>query len=47
MYALTFLGAIRKASNVEKLLVIKVVGVVSIAGFIAEVGDIGRFKSPK
>ena len=39
--------AIRKVSNVEKLLAIKGVGVVTIAGFIAEVGDIRRFKSPK
>lgn len=32
---------------VEKLLAIKGVGLVTITGFIAEVGDIGRFKSPK
>lgn len=31
----------------EKLLAIKGVGSVTIAGFIAEVGDIRRFKSPK
>lgn len=33
--------------DVEKLLAIKGVGSVTIAGFIAEVGDIRRFKSPK
>jgi len=32
---------------VENLLVIKGVGVISVAGFISEVGDISRFKSPK
>ena len=38
---------IRKVQHVEKLLAIKGVGCVTIAGFIAEVGDIRRFKSPK
>lgn len=33
--------------HTEKLLAIKGVGVTSVAGFIAEVGDIGRFQSPK
>lgn len=33
--------------NVEKLLAIKGVGFSSVAGFIAEVGDIGRFTDPK
>ena len=33
--------------NVEKLLAIKGVGFSSVAGFIAEVGDIGRFIDPK
>ena len=33
--------------NVEKLLAIKGVGFCSVAGFIAEVGDIGRFTDPK
>ena len=37
---------IRKVQHVEKLLAIKGVGSVTIAGFIAEVGDIRRFKSP-
>jgi transposase len=36
-----------KVDHVEKLLAIKGVGVITIAGFIAEVGDIRRFKSPK
>lgn len=38
---------IRKVQYVEKLLAIKGVGMITIAGFIAEVGDIRRFKSPK
>lgn len=32
---------------VEKLLAIKGVGMITVAGFLAEVGDIGRFDSPK
>ena len=36
-----------KVEHVEKLLAIKGVGIITIAGFIAEVGDIRRFKSPK
>ena len=36
-----------KVKYVEKLLAIKGVGVITIAGFLAEVGDIRRFKSPK
>ena len=38
---------ILKVPHVEKLLAIKGVGNVTIVGFIAEVGDIRRFKSPK
>ena len=38
---------ILKVKYVEKLLAIKGVGTITIAGFIAEVGDIRRFKSPK
>lgn len=38
---------VRKVKYVENLLAIKGVGVITIAGFIAEVGDIRRFKSPK
>lgn len=36
-----------KVANVEKLLAIPGVGIVTVAGFLAEVGDIGRFDSPK
>jgi len=39
--------AILKVQYVEKLLAIKGVGIITIAGFIAEVGDIRRFHSPK
>ena len=38
---------ILKVQYVEKLLAIKGVGSITIAGFIAEVGDIRRFRSPK
>lgn len=38
---------ILKVDYVEKLLDIKGIGPVTIAGFLAEVGDIRRFKSPK
>lgn len=33
--------------HVEKLLAIKGVGLITVAGFLAEVGDVGRFDSPK
>lgn len=36
-----------KVPNVEKLLTIKGIGIITVAGFLAEVGDIGRFQSPK
>lgn len=36
-----------KVPNVEKLLAIKGIGIITVAGFLAEVGDIGRFQSPK
>ena len=39
--------AILKVKHAEKLLAIKGVGNITIAGFIAEVGGIRRFKSPK
>lgn len=39
--------AVLKVKHVEKLLAIKGVGIITIAGFLAEVGDIRRFKSPK
>ena len=38
---------ILKVDHVENLLAIKGVGSITIAGFMAEVGDIRRFKSPK
>ena len=38
---------IQKVRYVEKLLAMKGVGSITIAGFIAEVGDIRHFKSPK
>ena len=38
---------IRQVEYVDKLQKIKGIGAVTIAGFIAEVGDIRRFKSPK
>ena len=36
-----------KVPNVERLLTIKGIGIITVAGFLAEVGDIGRFQSPK
>ena len=36
-----------KVPNVEKLLTIKGIGIITVAGFLAEVGEIGRFTSPK
>ena len=38
---------VNKVPNVEKLLAIKGVGNSTVIGFIAEVGDIGRFTDPK
>ena len=38
---------IRKVQHVEKLLAIKGVGLVTIAGLIAEIGDIRSFKPSK
>ena len=38
---------IKEVPNVEKLLAIKGVGKSTVIGFIAEVGDIGRFTDPK
>lgn len=37
----------KKVPNAEKLLAIKGVGLITVAGFIAEVGDVRRFASPK
>ncbi len=36
-----------KIPNVEKLLAIKGVGIITVAGFLSEVGDLSRFNSPK
>ena len=36
-----------KVPNAEKLLKIKGIGAVSVAGFLSEVGDVRRFTSPK
>jgi hypothetical protein len=38
---------IMEVPNVEKLLAIKGVGLSTVIGFVAEVGDIGRFTDPK
>lgn len=38
---------VMQVPNAEKLLKIKGIGVVSVAGFLSEVGDVGRFTSPK
>jgi transposase len=38
---------VMEVPNVEKLLAIKGVGLSTVIGFIAEVGDIGRFTDPK
>mgnify|MGYP002510656685 CR=1 FL=1 len=38
---------VKEVPNVEKLLAIKGVGLSTVTGFVAEVGDIGRFSDPK
>ena len=38
---------VKEVPNVEKLLAIKGVGLSTVIGFVAEVGDIGRFTDPK
>ena len=38
---------VKKVPMTEKLLAIKGVGIKTVSGFLAEVGDISRFKSPK
>ena len=37
----------KEVPYVDKLMAIKGVGLVTVSGFIAEVGDIGRFDNPK
>ncbi len=39
--------AARRIPGTERLLAIKGIGLVTVAGFLAEVGDLGRFESPK
>ena len=36
-----------KVPNVKNLLAIKGIGIITVAGFLSEVGDIRRFESPK
>ena len=36
-----------KVPNAKKLLAVKGIGIITVAGFLAEVGDLGRFTSPK
>ena len=43
----TLTNVVMSVDNVEKLLSIKGVGIITVAGFLSEVGDIGRFTSPK
>lgn len=38
---------VKKIPMAEKLLAIKGVGIKTVSGFLAEVGDVSRFKSPK
>ena len=48
-FSLTFTleEEVRKIPHIEQLLAIKGVGIVTIAGFLSETGDISRFTSPK
>lgn len=40
-------GKLKEIPYIDKLLEIKGIGMVTVSGFIAEVGDIGRFDNPK
>ena len=40
-------GKMKEVPYVDKLMEIKGIGLVTVSGFIAEVGDIGRFDNPK
>ena len=40
-------STLREIPEAEKLLAIKGIGIISVAGFLAEVGDLRRFESPK
>lgn len=37
----------KKVPGSEQMLAIKGIGLITVAGFLAEIGDIGRFESPK
>lgn len=39
--------AVRRIPGTERLLAIKGIGLITVAGFLAETGDLGRFESPK
>ena len=36
-----------KVPNVKKLLIVKGIGLITVAGLLSEVGEIGRFDPPK
>ena len=40
-------GLVAQVPNADKLLAIPGIGLVTVAGFLAEVGDISRFNDPK
>ena len=40
-------STLREIPEADKLLAIKGIGIISVAGFLAEVGDLRRFESPK
>lgn len=40
-------STVQEIPEAEKLLAIKGIGIISVAGFLAEVGDLRRFESPK
>ena len=39
--------AVKRVPGTDRLLAIKGIGLVTVAGFLAETGDLGRFESPK
>ena len=43
----TLESTLREIPEADKLLAIKGIGIISVAGFLAEVGDLRRFESPK
>lgn len=40
-------GKLKEIPHIDKLIGIKGIGLITVSGFIAEVGDIGRFDNPK